>query len=203
MTEKNDIVVQGIVGMIVQGIAGRNGRLELIGGKYILFVLFVAAFGFPIGKGNIAIAGFLFLRRRRLVRATTTAAGGGGGGTTATITIAVGFNGGGMLLNGTDNHKVFDESSVGDLLGNLGIAALGFRHGILRGGLVWIIAVYSVLFAFVVVQPKATKHTATLECTKIQCTFDIRFVMSCVGHSCGVWESNVSRDVVQEFAARA
>jgi hypothetical protein len=122
VAEKNDIVVQGIVRMIVQGIACRNGRLELIGGKNVLFVLFVAAFGFPIRKRNVAIAGFLFLRRRRLVRRMARSTS-----STATAT-AVGFNGGGMLLNGTDNYKVFDESPVGDLLRNLGIAALGFRH---------------------------------------------------------------------------
>ena len=82
MTEKRDIVVQWVVGMIVQRIPRGNGRFELVLGVHVLFIVIKTRLGLPVLKGNVSatarsLLDFLFLFR------------------------VVG------LFDGTDNHKVF------------------------------------------------------------------------------------------------
>ena len=82
MTEKRDIVVQWVVGMIVQRIPRGNGRFELVLGVHVLFIVIKTRLGLPVLKGNVSATTRSLFRLFFLFR-------------------VVG------LFDGTDNHKVF------------------------------------------------------------------------------------------------
>jgi len=106
MTEKGHIVVQRIVGVIVEWISCRDGGFELVRRIRIFFVvssrIIKTRFRLPILKGNISsrrlllVLVFLF-RRQRIV----------------------------FLLHRTHNHKVFNQTAIRNLGGLFGGGHVG------------------------------------------------------------------------------
>ena len=82
MTEKGNIVMQWVVGMIVQRIPRGNGRFELVLGVHVLFIVIKTRLGLPVLKGNVSATTRSLFRLFFLFRVV-------------------------RLFDGTDNHKVF------------------------------------------------------------------------------------------------